>query len=197
MEYDPNLWDNKTLEKTYNKVGWTNNRLHTIQLMLTLEHETFLDVGCLDGAYINRARQEGYDKTYMGVDIAKRHVALASKNNPNEQFAIGDARKLEFDNLSFDIVMLSDVIQHLPDPIPPLKEICRIAKRYVILSTYGSNKPTYNDNSKTTYNVVYSKEDILSKIPSEFKCILFWDLDYPTVEKTGRKIHHYVLERIT
>jgi ubiquinone/menaquinone biosynthesis C-methylase UbiE len=196
--YNPGAWENGDLENLYKRVGWSDNRNNIINLLKKYSEDDFLDVGCLDGAYIKRLREEGYVGSYHGVDITKRHIDIAKANVVGEKFKQGDARKLKFKDRSFKTVLFSDVIQHLPEPVGPISEICRVADKYVILSTYGSRKETFTRHNNLFMNTYYSEEDIRRIIPHTFNVIDFFDLEHPTVSEKDSviRIYHFVLERI-
>ncbi len=45
-----------------------------------------------------------------------------------------DAGYLAFKNKAFDGITLLEVLEHIPDPQPVIQEVCRVAKRFVILT---------------------------------------------------------------
>lgn len=196
-EYKPEAWEARKLEQLYEDVGWSKNRQHTIQLLSDFSENDILDIGCLDGAYIAKLRENGYSGRYHGVDITTRHIEVAKIKNPNETFSVDDARKLSFKKLQFSTVLFSDVIQHLPDGKSALKEVCRVAKKYVIASTYGSWNETFTRHNQNFLNTYYKKEDFEKLIPKNFKVVSFCDLPHPSLpEDSIIRIFHFVLERI-
>lgn len=48
--------------------------------------------------------------------------------------AHGDVTALAFDDASFDTVTLLEVLEHVPDTARALAEVCRVARRFVLLS---------------------------------------------------------------
>lgn len=46
----------------------------------------------------------------------------------------GDATHLPFDDGQFDGVTMLEVLEHIPDTAAALKEVCRVARRFVVLS---------------------------------------------------------------
>lgn len=88
-----------------------------------------LDVGCGDGFITDRLPA---DREVLGVDLSP--VALAHVKRPTQ---IADATALPFADLSFDLVMANDVVEHF-DTTPrerALAEISRVAGKYVIITT--------------------------------------------------------------
>jgi SAM-dependent methyltransferase len=90
--------------------------------------DTILDVGCGDGAITNAL---GRRWTVTGVDsssAALRHVTTEA--------VLGDARSLPFADGSFDLVMSSQMLEHLDDEsyADALSELRRITRAYLLIS---------------------------------------------------------------
>jgi SAM-dependent methyltransferase len=84
-----------------------------------------LDVGCGGGSYLYRLKQWGWE-TY-GVEPSKAGAVRAQNLGLNvTQGMLEDAR---FPDQFFDVVRLSNVVEHLCEPKTTLHEIHRILKR--------------------------------------------------------------------
>ncbi|GBD99329.1 putative S-adenosylmethionine-dependent methyltransferase/MSMEI_2290 [bacterium BMS3Abin07] len=89
----------------------------------------FLEVGCGTGNVSSFLAKAGYVVT--GCELYEEAIKIAWQG-----FKImkGDANSLPFENQSFDIVGLFDVIEHLDDPVIALKEALRVLKPGGIVS---------------------------------------------------------------
>lgn len=47
---------------------------------------------------------------------------------------IGDVTALPFENQSFDVVTMLEVLEHVPDTRKAVTEVCRVARRFVLMS---------------------------------------------------------------
>jgi 2-polyprenyl-3-methyl-5-hydroxy-6-metoxy-1,4-benzoquinol methylase len=86
---------------------------------------TLLEIGCAAGYLLKLAQEQGLDS--YGVEIsedaskfAREKLGLKVKN-----CVLEDAK---FESSFFDVVILINVLEHLPDPLGTLKEINRISK---------------------------------------------------------------------
>ncbi|MGA9118301.1 MAG: class I SAM-dependent methyltransferase [Bacteroidota bacterium] len=84
-----------------------------------------LEVGCAGGAFLNAARNHGYD--VVGVELSGEACAKA-----RAEFGLnviqGDLLDAKFPGASFDVVYMGDVLEHLPDPIRAVNELHRILR---------------------------------------------------------------------
>lgn len=96
----------------------------------------FLDIGCSAGFILEAARENGFE-TY-GVDISPhglRHAREALQLN----VVGGFLQDIHFPNGFFDVIVMYDVIEHLPDPTKTLREINRIIKSDGLIEIWTPN----------------------------------------------------------
>jgi SAM-dependent methyltransferase len=86
-----------------------------------LEGRRILDVGCGIGTYVRRFRELS-DEVY-GVDVDEEKVALASARLPNIYQA--PAERLPFEDESFDVILLHEVIEHVDNDRQTIREAVR------------------------------------------------------------------------
>jgi len=92
-----------------------------------------IDVGCGSALVADRIRD--LDADYLGFDFGGHHIEYASKKyaditdrNLGTQFCRGDAQKLPFADSSADVVVFSEVIEHLLQPELAVWEIARVLR---------------------------------------------------------------------
>ena len=83
----------------------------------------FLEIGCAGGAFLNAARELGYD--VRGVELSSDACRMARETFGLNVFE-GDVVDARFPGESFDVVFMGDVIEHLPDPAGTVREVHRI-----------------------------------------------------------------------
>jgi 2-polyprenyl-3-methyl-5-hydroxy-6-metoxy-1,4-benzoquinol methylase len=107
-----------------------------LQAVRGRSHVSALDVGCGDGYHLfvfntNKGIREKV--SFRGVDISGLQVEYARRvalgmGFENVQFEAGSAEHLGFPDESFDIVLCSDVVEHLENPETCFAEIRRVLK---------------------------------------------------------------------
>lgn len=100
--------------------------------------ETVLDAGCGEGVLSWYLAERGAQVT--AVDISKPNIenarAFLKKKGVLDRVTVllGDAESLPFPDASFDWVVSSHVLEHLPDFEKGLSEIRRVAKKKAIVA---------------------------------------------------------------
>lgn len=72
-----------------------------------------LDVGCSGGATIRRLHEDGYSQV-TGIDISAEAIAQCRRNGLSDVHLM-DGQAPDFPDASFDIILASDVLEHVPD----------------------------------------------------------------------------------
>jgi len=95
------------------------------------DHSRVLDLGCGKGSLLQHLiHQKGV--TGYGVDIEFSNIkACISQGIPAYQGNISEGMK-EFSNNAYDVVILSQTLQEVQDPIFVLNEICRVGKQGIV-----------------------------------------------------------------
>lgn len=99
---------------------------YLINKLLARQDYRVLDVGGLDGR-LNEFLSQG--SRYVLIDKSP------SKPPYNYTYIVGDARKIPFSDKNFDVVVASDMIEHVEqiDRDKVLTEMLRVSKKYLIL----------------------------------------------------------------
>ena len=93
--------------------------------------ETILDIGCGNARDMIRileagARIVGIDLSEGMIDQARRELQAAGHRDV--RLDVGDATQMPFPDASFDKVLCSEVIEHIPDADAAVREIRRVLK---------------------------------------------------------------------
>lgn len=90
-----------------------------------------LDVGSGTGALATSIASRGHQYTVVGIDPSAAYVAYASAaaaGNRRIRFAVGDARRLPFEDASFDAAVSLLVFNFIPEPSLALAELRRVVR---------------------------------------------------------------------
>ena len=107
-----------------------------------------LDIGC--GSALVADRLQDVDATYVGLDLPAHHIAFAAgsfRGRPTTlrtQWVRGNGEFLPFPDASFDVVVMTEVIEHLLQPERAVWEVARALKPggvYVMTTNNASEAP--------------------------------------------------------
>lgn len=112
-----------------------------------------LDIGCGRGEMVIFAAKNKAEA--VGIDYSKSAIYLANlgKNRQSEEvknkisFKVMDAKKLSFSDSTFDMVILTDVVEHLyPEELEMVfKEIKRVLKKSGLVIIHTAPNKLFND----------------------------------------------------
>lgn len=134
------------LERILSKVGDLSFRRRILTLFGYLDikpSDKVLDAGCGEGFYVMLLDQL-YGCQVVGLDNDPGILERAKKwvgEKEGIKFIVGDVTKLLFANESFDKVILSEVLEHIPGDRQALSEIYRVLKPGGVL---GITVPSHN-----------------------------------------------------
>jgi 2-polyprenyl-3-methyl-5-hydroxy-6-metoxy-1,4-benzoquinol methylase len=107
---------------------------HVIELCARagIDPASTLDVGCGDGALLSELHRRRFGGRLSGVEISHAAVAIASQRREIATVARYDGASLPAADDSYDLGILSHVLEHVADPSALLAEVAR-ACRAVLL----------------------------------------------------------------
>jgi len=95
---------------------------------------TVLDAGCGEGFTLQTLKRAGIGKRLFGIDASHHAVKTGKKLFPGLSLITGDIRHMQFADASFDMVICTEVLEHVKVPQEAIAEIRRVARSYVLIS---------------------------------------------------------------
>jgi len=102
-------------------------------LRLGVRRGRVLDVGTGSGHVAVRLAKLNPDLQIEAMDLSPRMLDRARQHASREgitniQFFVGDAKRIPYEDRSFDLVISHQLLHQIPDPLVVLREINRVAK---------------------------------------------------------------------
>lgn len=126
-----------------------------------------LDVGCNSGEMMKLLKDaKGCD--VIGIDVSETALAIAKSKGLNVMNA--DAEALPFDDASFDVVILREVLVHIHEPVKALKEIRRVLKPsgFLLGSAPHANLERMVWDDKRLHHRYYNEETLTRDLAEAF-----------------------------
>lgn len=160
----------------------------------TKNPKSILDVGCGDGFYLHLLCALFPKANIIGIDKDKNALRSASINlkDKNLKLKHGDIYNLNFANNSFDIVLASEILEHLIDDFKGLKEIHRVLRPggLLLTSVPHANYPIFWDPINWFLEKIFKthiKNGFWAGIWSQHERLYFKDQLTRLVRKAGFK----------
>lgn len=112
-----------------------------IETIKPLKPGSILDVGAGEGFVLERLRKEKIGNKLEGIEYMDEAIELGKKTNPLVKIKKGDIYKLPYKDNTFDVIICTEVLEHLEDPKAALKELKRVTAKHLILSV--PNEPLF------------------------------------------------------
>ncbi len=130
----------KIYDKRFNSPYWTrqyaHRQIHAQFLPYIQKDQTVLDVGCGEGILSSMVAKQGA-KT-IGSEISAPNLQGAQEVSDNWGVQVtylqADAENIPFPSNSFDVVLSSHVLEHLPNIEKGLQELYRVTKSKALIA---------------------------------------------------------------
>ena len=121
-------------------VGRLDKIARVIEKMRGDREIKILDAGCGEGHLLEKISERGYNNLF-GVDVTDVALESAAKRVPKAELSLQDISKFSFEDKSFDIVVCTEVIEHVENYNEVLTELKRILKDDGLLILTFPNEP--------------------------------------------------------
>ncbi len=98
-----------------------------------------LEVGCGDGALLCELHRRGFGGVLSGVEITEAAVAIALSRDAIDSVELYDGLHLPVADGTYELGVLSHVLEHVPDPVALLREVARACRAVVVEVPLESN----------------------------------------------------------
>lgn len=93
-----------------------------------------LDAGCGEGYVYRGLRARGVQAVWHGVDLSAGAIRFAEARSPEASWSTADLRRIPVPAGHADLVLCSQVLEHIPSPEQVRDELARVASRWLLIS---------------------------------------------------------------
>jgi ubiquinone/menaquinone biosynthesis C-methylase UbiE len=124
----------KTHDETWRMLGAKYKAQHIIDVCKGQSFKKVLEVGAGDGSILKLLSDQNFAPEYHAVEISDSGVAHIKSRDIRNLVSVQefDGYKLPFEDDSFDLIILSHVLEHVEHERLLLREIKRVSKSFVI-----------------------------------------------------------------
>lgn len=111
------------------------------KMVKPLRVSTVLDVGCGEGFTLKKLEEKKIGKKNEGVDYSADAIKIGKKIYPELNLSKGNIYELKYEDNSFDLLICTEVLEHLEDPVKAVAEMRRVTSKYILFSV--PNEPFF------------------------------------------------------
>lgn len=104
--------------------------VETLTTRAGLTPRTVVEIGCGDGAVLAEMAARGW--VVDGFELAENAARRARERNVARKVEAFDGEHVPAGSDEYDLAVLSHVLEHVPDPLPLLKEAARVAPNVLV-----------------------------------------------------------------
>lgn len=112
-----------------------------LNLAKPLNPTSILDAGCGEGITLNKLLQNGIGKNLEGIEYSKHAIEISKKIYPKQKIKYGTVYDLPYKSDAFDLVICTEVLEHLEEEKKGLSELIRVSNKYLLLTV--PNEPWF------------------------------------------------------
>ncbi len=164
------------IEKQKEYQIWVNWKVDNLINVIpdNVHFSNVLEIGCAFGLLLNSISEKLKISDMYGIDISSENIKLAKKLFPHMNLFTGTLNQKISEILTylktkkFDMVILSDILEHVPDDLKLLKQVSQISK-YVLINLplekcFVTRNRIYGENDPSGHLRKYDEEDGLNLI---------------------------------
>lgn len=193
VDYYNKLWT----EDWYDMERFNPTARHLeVAIVKLLKHivpvQSLVDIGCGIGVNIKRIHRHFPEIEFVGTDLSDEILKLARnyvKAGRNVEYVQLDVGRDKL-NRQFDVVLCSQVLEHIEDDIAALKHMTSMCGKYMIITVPGGN---YNSTSRLVgHHRHYKKDELTSMVKScGFKILYVREWGFPF-----HSLYKFALDRL-
>jgi SAM-dependent methyltransferase len=167
--------------------------------------DNILEVGCAFGVLLNNIADRLHLKNRLGIDISGNNIKAAKSLYPECKFFHGTLEDFikvipgEIQNRRYDLVVLSDIVEHIPDDLEFMKMVQNISL-YVLINlplekSFNTRNRLYSEQDPSGHLRCYDEEDARRlvinagfEVISSFTAIGFFDKSFYEMYTKNRSI---------
>jgi hypothetical protein len=139
-----------------------------------MRFESFLDVGSgIEHYPLHAHARYGCESYYTDLQPSFVHPRDGAWSGKQDHAVVSNVRRLPFPDAAFDVVVCTEVLEHLVRPVEAIAELMRVARRYVILTSLeaweGDDRRRRAAHSQIDVDQPHVERNFLA--PEEFRAL--------------------------
>jgi SAM-dependent methyltransferase len=108
-----------------------------------LEPRSIAEIGCGSGDVLVELSRRGLSRVLDGFELSHRAAEIARSRNVARRVEAFDGANVPAGTSEYDLAILSHVLEHVPEPLPLLREAARIAPNVIVEVPLEDNRSAH------------------------------------------------------
>lgn len=108
---------------------WHSKKKNVVLSLVSDKPKRILDVGCASGWFLSKVGEAFPKASLHGIDIYKEAIDFGKCMYPSMVFMAADAHDIPYKKDSFDLVICTEVLEHVDNPKKVVMEIKRVLRK--------------------------------------------------------------------
>ena len=122
LQVPPEYYE-KGIKSNLLQKNWHEGKWRMVKSLARGKYRRILDVGCASGWLTARMAHLYPKAEVFGIDVSEKMCHKAKAIHPEVKFIQADAHKLPFEKGSLDLIIATEVLEHVVDPLVVLLEM--------------------------------------------------------------------------
>lgn len=118
--------------------AYSDKRMKLIQKYINIKNKIILDIGCGIGDHCQYFQMN--EGKIIGLDLRPSNISKAHHRNKNIHYIIGDALNTSIRTSVIELVLINEVLEHVPNDEKLIQESNRILQKDGHLAIFAPNK---------------------------------------------------------
>ena len=111
-----------------------NGFYRALESLIPADVESIHEAGCGAGYSSEYITRMSPGASFAASDIGAELIQLARQRRPDISFSVASIYDLQQDDNSVDLAIALETLEHIEDPLAAIRELKRVARKYIILS---------------------------------------------------------------
>lgn len=126
IEQVPPDYYQKGVRKNFLQRKWHTGKLNAVLSEVDFKPRRILDIGCASGWFLSRLASKYPQAECYGIDMYGAAIKYGQKKYPKLKLKTSDAHKIPYKDNMFDLIVCTEVLEHVEDPKKVLDEMKRL-----------------------------------------------------------------------
>lgn len=116
------------------EISLAENIIQAVPVSVSLTDKKIIDIGCGEGYLLYKMQEKFLKAELYGLDLSQGRITTTKGHVPKSYLLRGDVLALPFPDNTFDVVVCSELLEHMNEYKKVVAELIRISKKHILIT---------------------------------------------------------------